>query len=200
LGRRAIEKIRKAPTAKVNEWLKSLLIQLQTVELSELTIDDLANLSGKSKATLYKYFESKEEVILAACQTRIDAVTPIMEHILEDTATSVERRYQQLIEEFASRLSDITISFFHDVQSYYPTAWEAINGVSELFVTSLEDLYGQGIEKGLFQPINIELLKTLDRFFVTQVITNQSIFKDPDYTLDCLVRDYLKLRLEGLNR
>ncbi len=199
MGRRAIEKIRKAPNAKMNEWLKSLLIQLQSVELADLTIDDLAILSSKSKATIYKYFESKEEVILGACQTRIDAVTPIMEQILQDTSTPVEIRYQQLIEEFASRLSDITISFFHDVHTYYPTAWKAINGVSELFVTSLEVLYRQGIDKGLFQPINIELLKTLDRFFVTQVITNQTIFKDPEYTLDYLVKDYLKLRLEGLN-
>jgi len=83
---------------------------------------------------------------------------------------------------------------------YYPTAWEAISGVSELFVSLLEDLYQQGMDKGLFRPISIELLKALDRFFVTQIITNQAIFKDPNYTLNYLIRDYLQLRLEGLNK
>jgi len=200
LGRKAIEKVRKVPTNKINQWLKALLVKLQTVELVNLTIDDLAKLSGKSKATIYKYFESKEDIILAACQTRIDAVIPIIKNIHQDISTPVEVRYRQLLEEFSARLADITISFFHDVQLYYPIAWEAISGVSEVFVTLLEDLYQQGMDKGLFRPTNIELLKTLDRFFVTQIITNRAIFKDPDYTLNYLIRDYLRLRLEGLNK
>lgn len=200
MGRKAIEKVRKVPTNKINQWLKALLVKLQTVELVNLTIDDLAKLSGKSKATIYKYFESKEDIILAACQTRIDAVIPIIKNIHQDISTPVEVRYRQLLEEFSARLADITISFFHDVQLYYPIAWEAISGVSEVFVTLLEDLYQQGMDKGLFRPTNIELLKTLDRFFVTQIITNRAIFKDPDYTLNYLIRDYLRLRLEGLNK
>ena len=200
MGRKALEKVRKTPTDKINQWLKLLLVKLQTVELANLTIDDLAKLSGKSKGTIYKYFESKEEVVLAACQTRVEVVTKIILNIHQDTSTPVEVRYRQLLEEFSARLSDITISFFYDIQLYYPTSWNAINGVSDVFVTLLEDLYQQGIDKGLFRPISIELLKTLDRFFVTQVITNQAIFKDPNYTLNYLVRDYLQLRLEGLNK
>ena len=200
MGRKALEKVRKVPTEKINQWLKLLLVKLQTVELTNLTIDDLAKLSGKSKGTIYKYFESKEEVVLAACQTRIEEVTPIIKNIHQDTSTPVEVRYRQLLEEFSARLADITISFFHDVQLYYPTAWEAISGVSDLFVSLLEDLYQQGMDKGLFRPISIELLKVLDRFFVTQIITNPAIFKDPNYTLNYLIRDYLQLRLEGLNK
>ena len=200
MGRKAVEKARKAPTKKINEWLKVLLVKLQTVDLANLTIDDLAQLSGKSKATIYKYFESKEEVILAACQTRIAEVSPVIKNIHQDTSTPVEVRYRQLLEEFSARLSDITISFFHDVRLYYPTSWEAISGVSELFVTLLEDLYQQGMDKGIFRRVSLELLKALDRFFVTQIITNRAIFKDPDYTLNYLIRDYLRLRLEGLNK
>ena len=200
MGRKAVEKARKAPTKKIKEWLKVLLVKLQTVELANLTIDDLAQLSGKSKATIYKYFESKEEVILAACQTRIAEVSPIIKNIHQDTSTPVEVRYRQLLEEFSARLSDITISFFHDVRLYYPTSWEAISGVSESFVTLLEDLYQQGMDKGIFRRVSLELLKALDRFFVTQIITNRAIFKDPDYTLNYLIRDYLRLRLEGLNK
>ena len=200
MGRKALEKVRKVPTEKINQWLKLLLVKLQTVELTNLTIDDLAKLSGKSKGTIYKYFESKEEVVLAACQTRIEEVTPIIKNIHQDTSTPVEVRYRQLLEEFSARLADITISFFHDVQLYYPTAWEAISGVSDLFVSLLEDLYQQGMDKGLFRPISIELLKVLDRFFITQIITNPAIFKDPNYTLNYLIRDYLQLRLEGLNK
>ena len=103
-----------------------------------------------------------------------------------------------LIEEFATRLSDISISFFHDVQLHYPIAWTAINDVSEVFITILEELYQQGMDQHLFRPMSIELLKELDRYFVTHMISNQKIFKDPNYTLKVLVEEYLALRLNGL--
>ena len=200
MGRKAKEKLRKQPTEKVNRWLSLLLNKLQTIPLANLTIDDLAKLSGISKSTIYKYFECKEEVILAACQTRNVVVIEIMQKIQQDISLPIEVRYTKLLEEFTANVSDITISFFHDVQLYYPTAWDSINKVGDMLVAILEELYQLGMEKGLFRPISIDLLKALDKYFVTEIVSNQEIFKDPDYTLDYLVRDYLRLRLEGLNK
>ena len=124
----------------------------------------------------------------------------IMQKIQQDISLPIEVRYTKLLEEFTGNVSDITISFFHDIQLYYPMAWDAINKVSDVFVAILEELYQLGMEEGLFRPISIDLLKVLDRYFVTEIISNQKIFKDPNYTLDYLVRDYLRLRLEGLNK
>ena len=184
----------------MNRWLRLLLNKLQTIPLTNLTIDDLAQISGISKSTIYKYFESKEEVVLAACQTRNVVVIEIMQKIQQDISLPIEVRYTKLLEEFTANVSDITISFFHDVQLYYPSAWDSINKVGDMLVAILEELYQLGMAKGLFRPISIDLLKALDKYFVTEIVSNQEIFKDPDYTLDYLVRDYLRLRLEGLNK
>ena len=200
MGRKAKEILRKQPTEKVNRWLRLLLNKLQTIPLTNLTIDDLAQISGISKSTIYKYFESKEEVVLAACQTRNVVVIEIMQKIQQDISLPIEVRYTKLLEEFTANVSDITISFFHDVQLYYPSAWDSINKVGDMLVAILEELYQLGMAKGLFRPISIDLLKALDKYFVTEIVSNQEIFKDPDYTLDYLVRDYLRLRLEGLNK
>ena len=175
-----------------------LLHKLQSIPLANLTIDDLAQISGISKSTIYKYFESKEEVILAACETRNIVVIEIMQKIQQDISLPIEVRYTKLLEEFAANVSDITISFFHEVQLYYPSAWDSINRVGDMLVGILEELYQLGMEKGLFRPISIDLLKSLDKYFVTEIVSNQAIFKDPDYTLNYLIRDYLQLRLEGL--
>ncbi|MCH2223767.1 MAG: TetR/AcrR family transcriptional regulator [Crocinitomicaceae bacterium] len=200
MGRKAIKKSRKNQTAKMSQWLELLLVKLQSVELSDLTIDDLAKMSGKSKATIYKYFESKEDVILAACQTRIKVVMEIVFKIQQDKTTPIEVRYSRLLEQFSAGVSDITISFLHDIKNHYPTSWAAINLFSDSFVTLLEELYLTGMNNGLFRPMPIELLGTLDKYFVTQIVTNRQIFRNPEYTLNYLIRDYLLLRLEGLNK
>lgn len=200
LGRKAIQKTRKATTTKMNIWLEALLIELQSMSLANLTIDDLAQVSGKSKTTIYKYFESKEEVVLAACETRIKVVIGIVKNIEVDKTAPIEVRYTKLLEQFSSGVSDISITFLHDIKTYYPTSWSAINRFNDAFIKLLGTLYQEGIKGGVYHPISIELLGALDKFFVTQIVTDQSIFEDPNYTLSHLVRDYLHLRLRGLNK
>lgn len=53
MGRKAIDKERKELIVKINNWLKALDIKLQTANVATLTIDNLTQLSGKIKATLY---------------------------------------------------------------------------------------------------------------------------------------------------
>lgn len=200
MGRKAVEKIRKDPTDKVHQWLTSLLLKLQSIELAHLTIDDLAKLSGKSKSNIYKYFESKEDLILAACQTRLQVLQNVVDQIAQDKSLVLETRYTHLLEQISTGMSDITISFLYDIQTYYPRSWKAINAFSDSFVALMEELYLEGMQKGLYHPISLDLLGTLDRYFVTQVVTNQQIFKNPDYHLSHLIRDYMRLRLYGLSR
>ena len=200
MGRKSLEKSRREPTDKINQWLIILLVKLQNVELANLTIDDLAMMSGKSKSTIYKYFESKDDIILAACQTRIKVIMEIVMKIKQDNSAPIEVRYTRLLEQFSEGVSDITIAFLHDIQAYYPSSWEAINSFSDSFIELLSHLYGEGMNSGLYRPISLELLGVLDKYFVTQIVTNQSIFKDPNYTLSYLVRDYLRLRFDGLNK
>ena len=56
----------------------------------------------------------------------------------------------------------------------------------------------KGIKEKVYNSVSIELLGNIDKLFVTQVVTNPSIFSDDKYTLSNLIRDYLNLRLMGL--
>lgn len=168
----------------MSQWLELLLVKLQSVELSDLTIDDLAKLSGKSKATIDNYFESKEDVILAACLTRIKVVMEVVFKIQQDKTTPIGVRYSRLLEQFSAGVSDITVSFLHDIKTYYPTSFATINLFRDSFVTLQEELYLTGMNNGLFRPLPIELLEALDKYFFTQIVTNRQIFRNPEYTLN----------------
>lgn len=197
MGRKSLSRKRKNITKKVNVWLSELLIQLQHEDLEKLTMDDMARLAGKSKSTIYEYFESKEDILLAACQTRTKALSESILNISQQKLDTV-KLYEHLVEIFAVGTVGISLSFLQNVKQYYPKAWSVIDKFTDDFVALLKVHYEKGISEGIFNPISVELLGHIDKFFVIQVVTSPAIFSDDQYTMSNLIRDYLNLRLNGL--
>jgi len=197
MGRKSIEKIRKRPTPKVNAWLATLLIDIQDADLGMLTMDDLVRISGKSKSTFYTYFERKEDVLLAACQTRIYAILYDLGKV-EFGTDDVSIIYKQLIEIFANGTSGIRLSFLQSIRKYYESIWEEIEVLTDTYVGMLSGLYSRGISLGIYRDFSVELLTTMDKLFVIEIVTNSALFTDEKYSVSDLVRDYLNLRLDGL--
>ena len=198
MGRKSLSRKRKKITPRVEKWLASLLIQLQNQNLENLTIDEIARIAGKSKSTIYEYFETKEDILLAASQTRIRSLFTILneKQNIHGNATEI---YMHLVETFTEGISDITLTFLHQIKEFYPKSWQEINTLTDSFIDVLKGLYKQGIEEGRYRPISIELLANLDKYFVTEVVTNASLFSDPKYSLVELVNDYLTLRITGIS-
>lgn len=197
MGRKSASKKRKQISPKVNVWLSQLLVDLQHENLEELTMNEIARIANKSKSTIYEYFKSKEEVLTAACQTRITALFTAIVELNEKQLKGVEQ-YTQLIEIFAEGTTGISIAFLQSIKRDYPNAWSVIETFTNHFVALLESHYTQGIEEGIYNPMSVELLSTLDKLFVIQVVTNPTTFSDEKYTVSNLIRDYLNLRLTGL--
>lgn len=197
MGRKSLTRKRKAVTHRTNKWLNKLLLGLQHEDLEVLTIDDLARISGKSKSTIYEYFATKEDILYAACNTRTESLQAAIAQISEQQLTTVDL-YTQLIEIFAQGTADISIAFLQSIRQHYPKAWSVIDAFTTNFVELLKGHYEQGIAAGIYNPVSVELLAHLDKLFITQVVTNPTIFSDKKFTLSSLVRDYLNLRLMGL--
>lgn len=197
MGRKSSTKKRKEVSRKVNIWLSQLLIDLQYEDLEQLTMNDIARIAGKSKSTIYEYFKSKEEILAAACQTRITALMNAIIELNEQELEGVER-YKHLIEIFAEGTTGISITFLQSIRQDYPKAWAIIDGFTNQYVELLQNHYSKGMEDGIYNPVSVELLGSLDKLFVIQVVTNPTIFTDEKYTISNLIRDYLNIRLMGL--
>ncbi|MFB1040925.1 MAG: TetR/AcrR family transcriptional regulator [Polaribacter sp.] len=197
MGRKSIDKSRKNINNKVNKWLAILLLNLQNKDIEKLTMDDFAILAKKSKSTIYSYFQSKEEILLAACKTKVDALSSSIFNIIEQDLETLEL-YELLVKTFAEGTSSISISFLQNVKKSYPTSWSIIEVFTDNYINLLREQYKKGIEKGIFNTISIDLLSQLDKIFVLQVVTNPSIFNDKEYSVSELITQYLNLRLTGL--
>jgi predicted DNA-binding protein YlxM (UPF0122 family) len=197
MGRKAVLKKRKPITNKVKNWLSDLLIKIQYENLEDLTIDDLAKLAGISKSTVYEYFKSKEEILCAACETKVEVLVNELA-LLRDENISTNELYEKFVELFANGTSDISIGFLQSIKKYYPNAWVLIESFIESYLDLLKMQYTKGMSEGIYTKTSIELLINIDKIFVLQVVTNFSLFNDKTYTLSQLIREYLNLRLNGL--
>lgn len=197
MGRKSVTKDRKAITPKVNKWLSVLLHDIQGQDLKILTMDDLVRISGKSKSTFYTYFESKEEVLQAACQTRVQSIFDQLQKV-DVLSKDVSQIYSKYIEIFAKGTAGIRLDFLQSIRKYYPVVWNQIEFLTDTFVDLLRDLYVRGIEMDIYTNISVELLTAMDKMFVVEMVTNPELFSDDKYSISDLVRDYLKLRLNGL--
>lgn len=174
-----------------------LLIDLQHEEISSLTIDDLARIAQKSRSTIYEYFESKEEVLTKICELKVKELSYLLESINTDAPGSVQK-FEKFIVTFSKGISDISIGFLHGIHDHYPEAWSVINSFTDSFIEILRKEYVNGMDNGLYRRISLDLLIQLDKFFVTEIVTNKEIFTHSKYQLSDLAIDYLNLRLRGL--
>ena len=84
------------------------------------------------------------------------------------------------------------------IKQHFPNAWQSIDDFTDRYVDLLQTHYREGIDNGDYNPVSVELLGSLDKLFVIQVVTNPAIFTDEKYNISDLIRDYLNLRLVGL--
>lgn len=197
MGRKSLEKNRKGKNEKTRAWAEILLPQLQEVDLGQLTMDAIAEKIRKSKSTLYEYFKTKEEVMDYVTEIRIEQLKTYKKKLLL-SGEAPDRIYMHFIELISQGIQDISSHFLQQLEQEFPSSWQIVKDFLDELVKDLQLFYEMGMEAGYFRRSSVNLLSTLDAFFVTQIITNADFFKKSGQSLEEIVKDYLVLKFEGL--
>ena len=199
MGRKSVEKDRKLKTKKVEKWTQELVPRLAYVELGSLTMDDLAKLLNKSKSTVYQYFTTKEEIFEYITQVRIDALVQYKNE-LNKQSDDIRYHYEGLAMILSEGARDISPYYLHQLKINFPTAWKIIEDFLYTLLKDLKLFYEKGMSNNLFKPISIELLHKLDQYFIMQLITDYHFFNETETSLGEMIKDYMFLKFEGLNK
>lgn len=197
MGRKSSGKRRKEISSKMQLWLKDLLPLIQEVDLKEMSMDELAELGGKSKSTLYEYFESKEEILMMAIRGLVFQLGQY-DISRSNEATLIVEDYQKMIEWIATHVQDISFGFITQLRRAFPTIWEQVEVFLQVVLDDIRGLYERGIKAGVFKEVSIDLLIGLDRFFVMEWITQNENRDSQAGSLDQLIRDYVDIRMQGI--
>lgn len=174
------------------KYLTRLLPVIKHRGLSHMKIDDIVRSMDISKATFYKHFSSKEEVI----ERVVDMVVGYLSDastLIGDESAPYPQRFQNAFAQsllIASYLSEV---FLLDLKQAFPPLWERIKQAQQKRQRQLQQFYEQGIAAGAFQSISPVLAILQDELLLRNIM-DPVFLMEHDLTLRKLLYDYYELQ------
>ncbi|GAC1535676.1 MAG: TetR/AcrR family transcriptional regulator [Herpetosiphon sp.] len=174
------------------KYLAKLLPIVKQRGFSQLRIDDIVRHMDISKATFYKHFVSKEEVIERIVELVIVYLRQATAQIGDESCTYVQR-FQRAFEQSVLIASYLSDAFLIDLKQVFPALWERSNEARRERQEHLRQFYDGGIAAGIFQPISAVLVMLQDEL-VLRAIIDAVFLMEHGLTLQAALSDYYALQ------
>ncbi|MEX0811392.1 MAG: TetR/AcrR family transcriptional regulator [Chitinophagales bacterium] len=196
MGRKPIKKERiDAPELK-KEWVRILTPIYMRKGLRSMNMQVVAKTIGVSKATLYKYFSSREEIIEYALETKLEEIGAFKNQLF-DNSLSFQDRYFHAIFVFFNGIAGVSNEFLRDLKNMYPNVWKKVEFFREYTVSMLQLFYENAIEAGIFKAVNPHILVMNDKQFF-DLISDPDFLNEQNISIQEAFKDYFTLRISGL--
>ncbi len=126
----------------------------------QTTLDDIARHAGVAKASMYRYFENKQELLakifLKVADTLARRLRPLRTAPLPPDE-KLRRIVQELLRTIGENVTLFTV-FYSEEADLPPRLQAEVAEVRQRFVTDLESVLREGISQEVFRPINARLV------------------------------------------
>lgn len=198
MGRQSLIKERIRDPKKREAWARELIPHLMERGIRGMSMDQMAAALGKSKATVYKHFESQEDIIAMAIAQKLDDLRHF-QPILEDAGKSYQDRYVLAVASISRHLGDVSNLFLSDLKAVYPNLWQLINGFKQFALSVLKKFYEDGIRAGVFNDIDTDIMVLSDELFF-DALTNPEYLTAKGINLKEAFESYFRMRFDGILR
>jgi AcrR family transcriptional regulator len=169
-----------------------------TLGISQITMDQIARGVGMGKGTLYKYFPSKEILILDTIDFVAEQIDNSIKSILEDEKMTMTQKLNLFVKTIAQRLSKINPNILEYMKRSIPEAYEKIEHTRErIILNNLVRLFEDGKKCSFFVPDIDALLVSHMMIGAVNHIVNTHILMNTDYTFDKLFTSLVTILLNG---
>lgn len=196
MGRQPTNKHRIKDPLKRQEWAAQLLPYFLQRGIRAVPIDEVAKIVQKSKATLYKHFESHHEIVSLVIQQKLTQLQHF-QPILENTSQSYKDRYMLAVAYISKHLGDVSNLFLSELKEIYPDLWQLIQGFKHAALAVLKTFYVRGISDGVFENINPDLMVLSDELFF-DALTNPEYLAEKGLNLQSAFDSYFRMRFYGI--
>lgn len=171
--------------------VEKLIPYMRKNGLQTIRMDEIAKVMEISRATLYKYFPTKEEIIRFIVDGFVEYMNELPLYPLE-SEQSFGIRLQQIFEQSVSLVVYFTEIFLKELETSYPTLYDGLSEAMKQREHRLLAFYEEGKQKGIFNDINGKLIIMQDEllrgmFNVKYLMTNQ-------LTVQQVLNDYYRLK------
>lgn len=181
--------------ARKRELAKGALPFFMENGLKDSTMDDVAAYLGKSKATIYKYFPSREELIREGLAMRLEAIQQFIP-ILQASEEEYLDRYYKAMEKFLDGVGDISNRFLTDLKSLFPELWQQVETFRQFSQMVLHQYYLEGIRQGKLKALHPGLLAQMDQFLF-ESLTDGEFLNQQNLTISQAFQQYFEIKFFG---
>ena len=116
----------------------------------KLTMDDIAEQMGISKKTIYKYYDSKEDIFDNIVDYIFDDIKRTEQEILNEDGLELQDRVRRLLAAFPERFTEIDFAKLGDLKDKYPKIYKKLKKevLRDGHLKEKQDQLHRGIESG----------------------------------------------------
>ncbi|APB75867.1 MULTISPECIES: TetR/AcrR family transcriptional regulator [Paenibacillus] len=155
-----------------------------------LKMDEISRIMDVSRATLYKYFSTKEDIITFLVSASIEYIHEIIED--SDADQVFVQRFQQTFEQTIILKEFITDIFLRDLESSYPETYESLKEAMKQRVDQELAFYDEGIKSGVFNKIEGRLIVMQDE--ILNNVLDVKYLMENQLTVYQVLFDYYNLK------
>lgn len=133
-----------------------LLLHVRKNGFQGLKMDEISKILDISRATLYKYFSTKEDIITFIVSTFVEYIHEIIED--SDSDQVFVQRFQQTFEQTILLKEYITDIFLRELENSYPENYERLKEAMKQREYQELAFYDEGIKEGFFNKIDGRLI------------------------------------------
>ena len=196
MGRRPVEKKRINDPETRAKWVQQLMPIYMENGLKKFTMDGISEKLGVSKATIYKHFTSRSEIMDAVVKTKIHEIAAFEDFTLDETIP-YRQRYQNAVKSASLRLAGISNQFLFDLKELYPELWERMKSLQFFASERAKTFYQEGIDKGILNEFDPNWLAMTDRIFIMG-LSDPEFLMENNLTLQKAVDNYFRLKSGGI--
>ncbi|MGQ3014423.1 MAG: TetR/AcrR family transcriptional regulator [Flavobacteriales bacterium] len=197
MGRKPLPKQRTLDTEVRREWLKKLMPFFTKYGFSSIRMDEMAVQVGVSKATFYKHFISKEDLISSLLKWKIEEISGYMPMLL-DSSTGFAERYFKAVEISLIGLGGISNVLLSDLEREYPELHKQLATFQKLNLKVLGEFYTEAKNAGFLKSsVDVKTLLIMEELILLQ-ITDPNYLKQKQITLKDFFVKYLHIRSEAI--
>lgn len=179
------------------KWIGQLVPIYMKNGLRKFTMDDISMKLGVSKATIYKHFASRTEILESVVNHKIHEIAA-HEADTMDFTMSYKQRYENAIKRASVQLAGISNEFLLDLRELYPEQWNRIQALQYFAAERAKTFYQEGIEKGfLHDSFDPTWLAITDKIFLVG-LSNPQFLIENNLTLQKAVEDYFLMKSKGI--
>jgi AcrR family transcriptional regulator len=162
-----------------------------------VTADDIAAELGISKATLYKEFASKEEILQRVVHAIMAEIIGRVDAIMKDDTLSFVERLVALFTFVGGRISQFGPLFLRDIQKSSPSVWKEVEDFRRgKLITNFKVILAAGHKHGLFRgDIDNDLLLRMFLKLVEEFVNPEEILRSgrsPTETFESVIKVFFQ--------